>query len=1022
VERERERVRRSAGRGSSRAGDAASRGARDERTPDERVPDPRRGAERARDERTPDERVPDPRRGAERARDERTPDERVPDPRRGAERAGDGGRAEAGGYDAGRRWNGGARDERRDAGPGGRGDDSSDRGANERTAGPRPRPRTDLPDWYEAPAPTERDRGRDGRGRSGRRAQPDPRADQRWGHDLSDPSELSGWRSPRRPDESRPTGPNGRADHRGRPEGPPPSWRRPDVQSAPVPAPGSVGPDPRLDGPPAPEPVRARTRVLDERWGQRSPAAPPETRPQPGARRDRYGPLGPTAPPPPAPVVEPAWPDDEPGGYDPDLYAEAGPDLRHPDDREPEQARSPRTAADPRPALPRVAAFDGLRAVALLAVLAFHQGFELARGGFLGLSSFFTLSGFLVATIALAEWAQHGQLAVGRFWERRARRILPALFLTVAAVVALQVTLRVGAGPRYRGDVLAALGQVLNWRYVFDGAGFARVLTDPSPVQHLWSLSLLVQLTLVLPLLFVGLMKLTRARWRAAGAGFALLAIASFAAAWYTAGRSGNDGAAYFGTHTRAGELLVGVVLAYAVLSPRVRRVVGSPGGAAALRFGTPAALVALLWLWSTTGLYSTNLFGGVTAVNAVLTAWVIFAVTLPGRVSDALGSRPLRWLGAVSFAAYLVHWPLFLLLDEDRLGFGGPLLFVVRVAATLAAAAAVTYGFERPLRRARLPRPRLAMALVLVGLVVGAAAFALPQQPPRGVSLTIDDGNGAGDLDVVAPAGDEAASIAVVGGSLAGSLTPGFEAWNADQPDQGVRVATHVATDCPLSGPGPVRLAGETVGEDTACVGFGPRLPRLLDAAEPDVIVVVPGVGDLGEREIDRLWVHAGDPVYDTWLRQHLDDLADTLSEAGVPVVWATTPHVRLAPAGEGDWTSVDANDPARVDRLNEIVRQVASDRRDMSVVDLGAWAQRLPRGEFAPGQRADGRDLTEDGAVRAADWLVPALFEVLGIPVEEESPDPAATPPVDPAAAPPVDPAAAVPVDPALDPTAAP
>jgi peptidoglycan/LPS O-acetylase OafA/YrhL len=996
VERERERVRRSARRGAPRTGDAASRGGRDERLPDERLPD------------------------------ERLPDKRVPDPRPGADQAGDGGRADTGRYDAGRRWDGGGTDERRDAGLDGRADDRRDRRGDDHSAGPRPRPRTDLPDWYDAPAPTERDRGRDGRSRSGRRAQPDPRPDQRWDHDLSDPSELSGWRSPPRPDESRPSA---RADRRGRPESPPASWRRPDVQPAPAPAPGPPGPGPLIDGPPAPEPIRARTRVLEERWGQRSPAAPPETRPQPAARRDRYGPLGPTAPPPtapppPAPVVEPAWPDDEPGGYDAEaeLYAEAGPDPRHFDDREPERARTPRTAPGPRAELPRVGAFDGLRAVALLAVLAFHQGFDLARGGFLGLSSFFTLSGFLVATIALAEWAQDGQLALGRFWDRRARRILPALLLTVAAVVALQVTLRVGAGPRYRGDVLAALGQVLNWRYVLDGAGFARVLTDPSPVQHLWSLSLLVQLTVLLPLLFVGLMKLTRARWRAAGAGFALLAVASFAAAWYTAGRSGNDGAAYFGTHTRAGELLVGVVLAYAVLSPRMRRVVGSPLGAAALRFGTPAALVALLWLWSTTGLYSPNLFGGITAVNAVLTAWVIFAVTLPGRASDALGSPPLRWVGLVSYAAYLVHWPLFLLLDEDRLGFGGPLLFVVRVAATLAAAAAVTYGLERPLRRARLPRPGLAMALGLVVLVVGAAAFALPQQPPRGVSLAIDEGNGAGELDVVAPAGGEAASIAVVGDSLAGSLTPGFEAWNADHPDQGVRVATHVAADCPLSGPGPVRLAGETVGEDTTCIGFGPRLPHLLDAADPDVIVVVPGAGDLGEREIDRQWVHAGDPVYDTWLRQHLDDLADTLSEAGVPVVWATTPHVRLAPAGEGDWTSVDANDPARVDRLNEIVRQVASGRRDMSVVDLGAWAQRLPRGEFASGQRVDGRDLTEDGAVRAAEWLVPALFDVLGIAVEEQAPDPAATPPVDPAAAAPVDPAAAVPVDPDLDPDSAP
>ena len=257
----------------------------------------------------------------------------------------------------------------------------------------------------------------------------------------------------------------------------------------------------------------------------------------------------------------------------------------------------------------------------------------------------------------------------------------------------------------------------------------------------------------------------------------------------------------------------------------------------------------------------------------------------------------------------------------------------------------------------------------------------------------------------------------------------PGFEAWNAEHPDQQVRVATHVAVDCPLSGPGPVRLAGSVVGEDTSCIGFGPRLPHLLEEADPDVVVVVPGVGDIGEREIDRQWVHPGDPVYDTWLRQQLDDVADVLGDAGVPVVWATSPHVRLAPAGSdgGDWTSVAANDPARVDRLNEIIRQVAAGRDETSVLDFGAWAQRLPRGEFASAQRFEGRDLTEDGATRATGWLVPELFDLLGVeePAAESTP-PDTTPapaPTDPAAVP-TDPAA-VPTDPAAvatDPAAAP
>ncbi|HEX6422027.1 MAG TPA: acyltransferase family protein [Acidimicrobiales bacterium] len=710
----------------------------------------------------------------------------------------------------------------------------------------------------------------------------------------------------------------------------------------------------------------------------------PDTGAAPTGRAPGRSPAGPPRQVPDRRWQSPPAPEPPGRGYD------EGYDAGHEDDDEaagPPRRRVRRPgaaagAAAPKPELPHVDGFDGLRALALLGVLAFHQGFDAARGGFLAISTFFTLSGFLVATVALAEWSQSGRLALTRLWEQRARRILPALVFTVAVVVVLQTALRVGAGPGYRGDVLAALGQVLNWRYVLDGDGFVRTLTDPSPVQHLWSMSMLVQITLVLPLVFVGVMKVTGKRWRAAGGLFAAGAVASFVGAWLTADRVGNDGMAYYGTHLRVGELLVGVVLAYLVLSPGLRRFVESPAGVAAVRHGAVIALLVLAWLWHTTGLYSSNLFAGVTALNALLTAWIVFAVTLPGPAASALGSPPMRLLGTVSYAAYLLHWPLFLLVDEDRLGVGGPLLFLARVAATLVAAALVTFAIERPFRR-RVNRrgPQVALALGLTVAVVAAAAFVLPEQPPAGVSLAVDDGNGAGDLEAVAPSGDEIVSIAVVGGTLAGSLPPGFEAWNADHPDQQVRLHTHVA-DCPLSGPGPVRLAGETVGEGTDCLGFAPRLPRLLDAAEPDVVVVVPSAADLGEREIDRESLHLGDPVFDEWFYQHLRDLADTLDDAGVPVLWATSPHVRLAPGGdlEGDWTSVSANDPARVDRMNDLIRSVAA-RHDAGVVDLGAWAQRLPRGEFGTEQRAEGRDLTEDGAARAAAWLVPEVLDVLGL-----------------------------------------
>jgi peptidoglycan/LPS O-acetylase OafA/YrhL len=684
-------------------------------------------------------------------------------------------------------------------------------------------------------------------------------------------------------------------------------------------------------------------------------------------------------------VLDRGWQEEPPAP--PPLYQgapEPGYDD-HPEQGEVEEAprrtRARGTRSAPRPGLPYVAGFDGLRAVALLAVLAFHSGLEIARGGFLGISSFFTLSGFLLGASVLAEWGETGRLGLAGLWERRARRILPLFVFTVGLIVALQVTLRVGAGPGYRGDVLAALGQVLNWRFAFTGDGFASVLTDPSPVQHLWPLSILIQLIVVIPLLFVGITLVTRKRWRGAGVLFAVAAGASFYLADRTARASGNDGLAYYSTYTRAGELLVGVVLAYLVLSPRLRRLIESRQGVAAVRLGAPLALVALVGLWTTTSLYSTNLFGGVTLANALLTAWVLLAVTTPGPATNVLGSLPLRTLGKLSFAAYLLHWPIFLAIDDKRLDLPGPALFAVRLVVTLAAAAALTYGLERPLRTIHLPRPQLVIGLGLSIVVVAVAALVLPEQPPSGVSLAIDDGSGPGDLDVVVPSGDESLSVALVGGSLAGSMTSGFETWNQQNRREQVRVATHVATDCPLGGAGPVHLAGATVGEDTDCTGFTPRLPRLLDAADADVVVVVPSVADLGEREIDREWRHLGDPGYDAWLKERLADLDATLRSHSSHVIWATSPHFRLEPRdGEGDWTNVDANDPARVDRLNELIHEVVGGRDGSTVLDLDAWAHRLPRGgEFGADNRADGAELTAAGADAVAAWLVPQLADAV-------------------------------------------
>jgi peptidoglycan/LPS O-acetylase OafA/YrhL len=655
------------------------------------------------------------------------------------------------------------------------------------------------------------------------------------------------------------------------------------------------------------------------------------------------------------------------------------------DDRDGDDGRRRQTGPkvpaplDDAPRLPDVAGFDGLRALALIAVLLFHQGWDVSRGGFLGISSFFTLSGFLLATLALAEWAQTGRLALTRLWERRARRLVPAYVAVLALVIVLQYALRVGTGPGFRTDVLWGVGWATNWHAVVADQDVAGIFLDPSPVQHLWSLAVLAQLVVVISLLFVGLMKFAGRHWRLGGAAFGLVAVLSFLLARATAEVDGNGGLAYYGTHTRAGEVLVGVALAYAVLNPAMRRLLGTEVGDAAVRYGAVAALAGLAVLWSRTSLGDPKLFGGITALNAVLTAVVILAVTAPGPAATFLGTWPLRTLGRISYTAYLVHWPIYLLIDEPRLDLPGPALFGLRAAATLAVALALHVALEQPFRtRLRMPRPRLAGALVGATAVVLVAAVLVPLKPPVGVSLAIDDGQGPGDLDVVVPTGTEVASIALVGDALASSIAPGFAVWNEEHEDDQVRLDTHVTDDCPPGAPGPVRLAGETIGEQTACTGWEPRLPELLDATSADVVVVVTGLGELGDREIDGAWRHLGDPLYDSWLATQLGELADELADAGAPVLWAAIPHVRL-PGADGDWTRYPENDPRRVDRYNELVR-AAAEGHDLDVVDMTAWAQELPRGgEFSADYRQDGATFTEAGARVAAGWIAREVLRVI-------------------------------------------
>jgi peptidoglycan/LPS O-acetylase OafA/YrhL len=642
------------------------------------------------------------------------------------------------------------------------------------------------------------------------------------------------------------------------------------------------------------------------------------------------------------------------------------------------------------PALGYVPALDGLRAVALVGVLCFHQRFAWAPGGFLGVSTFFTLSGFLIARLALGEWGRTGTLSLGGFWERRARRLLPAALVTVAGVALLAWRTGIG-GQAVHGDLLASLAYVANWRFAATSGDYGQLFTDPSPVAHMWSLAIEEQFYLLFPVVFILLMR-DRGRGgpgrvlRRAGAVWAALALASFASAAWVA-RSGSSGLAYYATTTRAAEILVGVVAAYVVVSRPGRRLLARRGVGVGLTVAAPVAVVGLAWLWHVTSLGSPALFRGVTALNSLLTVVLVVAVTRAGArgpASAVLGLWPLRQVGKVSYGAYLLHWPVFLVLDTERTHVDAPgRLFVLRVAVTFALATAMYLLVEAPLRhRVRVGRRRLAtgFAIAMVGVAVLAVAVPVPVGAGYGVGVEATTAGGW----KVRPSGAGAADapdVLVLGDSVAWSIGPAFGAWNKAHPDRQLAVTGYTPFGCPLGGHEyPLQWVTGEWSPWPDCVAWHRDLADVVPRMEADVVVFTSGVFELGERRIDGEWVHIGDPAYDDWLRGRLAYLADLMATVDAPVLWMTFAHVRLRDSSDPTrpWQEIPGNDPARVDRLNELLREVVDGRPGFELVELGAWTDAKPDGGFEPDFR-DGTHYQWGAADELGTWLAPQVLDAV-------------------------------------------
>ncbi len=377
---------------------------------------------------------------------------------------------------------------------------------------------------------------------------------------------------------------------------------------------------------------------------------------------------------------------------------------------DPARATSSRPAIDLVPTRKaRLGGLDGLRAIAVIGVLLFHGGVPWLPGGFLGVDLFFVISGFLITWLLIAERQQRGRIALGRFYVRRARRLLPALAAMVATTTVFMAAFFRGDLAQARGDIGAAAGYFSNWWYVLHHRSYFVAAGRQPPFQHLWSLAVEEQFYLIWPVLIIVLL-IARVRLSAIFAVATIGAVAS--ALWMRSlAIAGNvpfdtdSSRLYFGTDTHASALLLGaagaaLMAALARRRARTYREV-SPTTNLLADIAGLAALAAVVWIMHARSEVSPELYRGGFFVFALVALVAVVTVSLPGSLLGAvLDFQPLRWIGTRSYSLYLWHWPVFVY-TRPRLDWSlhGWQALAVRLALTVVLTELAFRLVERPIR-----------------------------------------------------------------------------------------------------------------------------------------------------------------------------------------------------------------------------------------------------------------------------------------------------------------------------------
>jgi peptidoglycan/LPS O-acetylase OafA/YrhL/lysophospholipase L1-like esterase len=646
-------------------------------------------------------------------------------------------------------------------------------------------------------------------------------------------------------------------------------------------------------------------------------------------------------------------------------------------------------------------ALDGLRAVAVMAVILYHLGLRWLPGGYLGVDLFFVLSGYLITGTLLPAGGRGRHVDLAAFWSRRARRLLPALLVMLAGV-ALAVRQWEPASEWHlrSGELIGALLYYANWHMIFGGQSYFDTMAAPSPLQHMWSLAIEEQFYLLWPLVVFVVLRWCRRR-SGVLIGVAAVAGVASAIAMVVVYSPADPTRAYAGTDARAQQLLVGALLFVAVRRHQsTGRWVGVAGLAA-----MAVSIGALFVVPDSGGFYYR---GGATVVALVFAALIWSVERAPDSVvARALSFPPVAWIGLVSYGLYLWHIPVIRFLPVALpIQLPPVAMDAAEVAVAIGLAALSYYLVERPVRYGRLryalemPRHTAAAAAgavaacTLMVLISTTWATGMPADQLASAARAALDGTGPdGPVDgtpvdracpdtrsicVRVPAPEGHRTIAVLGDSVARSLDPGFLQL-AETNGWGYVLAAH--NGCGLTG-----LVNTVGGQPKPymrkCAEETPdRIRRVVDDYHPNLVIslsrweVIAHL-DSGEHQVEPMsaqWsqdVHAG-----------LRTFAQTVVQSGATLVMLAVmpqappdPRCVKDPGSRGCWAPPDRL-TAAANRIYEQVQAEVPGVRIVSMQDAvcpGARCRSVVAGMLL---RYDGDHFTEDGARWFVRQLAPRL-----------------------------------------------